>query len=144
MSADDKARLERLTALARKIDETAEVDIGEEHGCVTYRPMRGVTGRMVNIDAWPRAADALEAALCVLAGEPSPAQDALHALVNAASTVVLELQHAAAVGFEGCEAKDELRALCEKHADKLYKILAQVREQTIGSSSMMAGGGEHG
>lgn len=25
---------------------------------------------MVNIDAWPRAADALEAALCVLADEP--------------------------------------------------------------------------
>lgn len=59
-------RIARLTDLARKVDPTAEVSLGEEHARVTYWFDDDHVATMVSIDAWPGAWEACEAALKVL------------------------------------------------------------------------------
>jgi hypothetical protein len=77
---DHDRRIDRLTDLARKVyaaeadePESITVTTGFE-GCDTHTAMVWVDGEvMIDIDVWgPRALDALEAALHVLADEPQP------------------------------------------------------------------------
>jgi hypothetical protein len=79
----DDARLQRLTELARKVwpdgeaDARASADPNECAACVVLHP-DGEWQQALAIMQHPRALDALEAALCVLAGEPPPWAVELH------------------------------------------------------------------
>ncbi len=69
---DDEARVKRLTELARRVwvDTSVTCVDGDVMACdaATY------DGEYIRIARHPRAFDALEAALLVLAGEPPPDQ----------------------------------------------------------------------
>ncbi len=75
MSETHKQRLQRLTELARKVwpDRNVTAQLGEgpdEIGAGVLSDVDDDWAQVVVVESHPRALDALEAALCALAGEP--------------------------------------------------------------------------
>lgn len=101
-------RIERFTALARRAWPAKEIEVVAHDPTYAFVDHSG-EGFLVDIGPHPLALDALQAALCVLAGEPTPMEARLLALAEEATSGAREAR----------ETADEANAVARQAIDLL-------------------------